>query len=95
MVGAWMDARSGARYSYCYNKIELGSKIVLGPGWLRAVAQGESYSYSKIHLGINFQTNSRSWIIKLGWGLDGCARWRKVTVTIAVKLNWGVNFKKI
>ena len=23
-----------------------------------------------------------------GWGLDGCARWRKVTVTVTIQLNW-------
>ena len=36
-----------------------------------------------------------SWAMKLGWGLDGCARWRKVTIPVTIKLNWLVNFQII
>ena len=36
------------------------NKMGLGLGWLRAVAQGDIYSYSKIGLGSNFQNNSNS-----------------------------------
>ena len=60
----------------------------LGLGWLRAVAQGYSCSCSKIELGNNFQRNSNSLEVTLSWGLDGCARWRKVTITVAIQLNW-------
>ena len=38
---------------------------------LRALAQGYKYSYNEIELGIYFQINLKSWIIKikleLGW----------------------------
>ena len=56
----------------------------LGLGWLRAVAPG--YNYDKIEFG-KFQMNLNSFGIKLSWGLDGCARWRKATLTITLKLN--------
>ena len=61
-------------------------------------------------LGGNFQKNVMSWVVKFGWGLDGCARrrnvkiglgldgcaqWRKLTVTVAIQLSWGVIFKRI
>ena len=36
-----------------------------------------------------------SWGVKLGSGLDGCARWRKVTITLAVKLNWNIFQKNL
>ena len=74
---------------------KLWSKIGLGLGWLRAVAQGYNYIYNKMESGSDFQKNFKSYRIKLGWGLDGCARRRKVTITVAVKLNLGVNFKII
>ena len=61
---------------------ELGNTIGLGLGWLRAVAQGYNYKCNTIELGSDFQKNCRSCGIKLSWGLDGCARWRKVTITI-------------
>ena len=35
----------------------MGSKLGLGLGWLRAVAQGYNYNCNKIELGINFQKN--------------------------------------
>ena len=50
------------------------------------MAQGFSYSFNKIDLDSNFQNNFKSWGVKLVWGLDGCARWRKVTDTVAVQL---------
>ena len=37
-----------------------------------------------------FLNNLNSWKVKWGWGLDGCARWRKVTVTVTIKVNWEV-----
>ena len=67
----------------------------MGLGWLRAVAQGYSYSYNNIDLGSNFERNEQTIGIQLGWGLDGCARWRKVTITVAVTLSWVVIFKRI
>ena len=67
----------------------------MGLGWLPAVAQVYNFSDNKIELKNNFQMNLMSWRIKLNWGLDGCARWRKVTITVAVKLRWGVVFKRI
>ena len=73
----------------------MASKLGLGLGWLRAATQGYNYSYSKIDSGSNFQNNLRSWRVKLGWGLDGGALWRKVTITVAIKLNWVVIFKII
>ena len=71
------------------------NQLRLGLGWLRAVAQGYNYNYNKIKLGINFQTNLMSWATKLGWGLDGCAWWRKVTVTVTINMNLGLIFKRI
>ena len=62
---------------------QLCNKIELGHGWLRAVAQG----CNKTELGINFQMNLNRFGIKLSWGLDGGARWRKVTTTVTIKLN--------
>ena len=62
--------------------------IGLGLGWLRAVAQGFNYNYTKIELGRNFVKNLKSFGIKLGWGLDGCARWREVTITFTVNRIW-------
>ena len=67
---------------------ELENKNGLGLGWLRAVVQGYNYSYNKIELGSNFQKHSKSWRVNWSWGLDGCARWRKVTAAVAVTLNW-------
>ena len=54
----------------------------LGLVWLRAVAQGSSYSCNGIELVSIFQKNSRSCLLTVGLGLDGCARWRNVTVTV-------------
>ena len=54
------------------------------------VAEGYGYSCNNIDLEYNFQNNLKSRTVKFGWGLDGCARLRKVTVTVALKLNWGV-----
>ena len=67
----------------------------MGLGWLRAVAQGYNYNYNKIELVSNFQNNLKSWAVKLGWGLDGCARWRKLTVTATIKFSWRVTFEEI
>ena len=69
--------------------------MLLGLGLLRAVAQGYNYSCNTIELGINFQKNAMSFGIKLSWGLDGCARWCKVTLTVAIKLSCVVIFKGI
>ena len=57
-------------------------------GLLRAVAQGYSYSCIRIWLVSNFQNNLNSWGVNLGWGLDACARWRKVSVAVTIKLSW-------
>ena len=65
----------------------------MGLGWLRAVAQGFNYSYNNIEGWSKFQKNLRSWGVTLGWGLDGCARWRNVFVTVTIKWNWGSNFQ--
>ena len=59
------------------------------------MAQGYIYSYNEIELGSIFLKNLNSLGIKLGWGLDGCARWRKVTVTVTIKLSWGAIFKRV
>ena len=64
-------------------------------GWLRSVGDGHSYSCSYVELLSNFQYIFKCCGIKLGWGLVGCARRRKVTITVAVKLSWGVFFKSI
>ena len=56
------------------------------------MAQGYNYNYNKIELGSKFQRNVKSYGINLSWGLDGRARWRKVTSTVAIQLNWGVSF---
>ena len=67
-------------------------------GWLefvRAVAQGYNYNYNEIELGSNFRKNLKSWGVKLCRGLDGCARWRKVTVTVAIQFNLVIIFKII
>ena len=39
---------------------ELGNKIELGLGWLRAVAQGYTYSCNKIELESNCQKNLKN-----------------------------------
>ena len=70
--------------------VEINIWLVLG--WLRSVAQGYNYSYIKIELGGKFQRNLMSWGIKLNWGLDGCARWRKVRFTVAIQVNGVVIF---
>ena len=54
----------------------------LGLGWLRAVAQAYNFSYIKLELESDLHKNLKSWGIKFGWGMDGCARWCKVTVTV-------------
>ena len=41
--------------------MELRPKIGLGLGWLRAVAQCYNYSYNKIELVSNFESNLMSW----------------------------------
>ena len=70
-------------------------KIGLGLGWLRAVAQGYNYSCNNIELECNFRKNLRSLEITFGWGLDGCPRLRKVTITITIKLHEKVIFQII
>ena len=101
-----MAARGGARlkvqllstgiWGYFSNELQrLGTKNGLRLGWLRAATQGYSYSCNKNVLGSNFQKNLTSWVLTLGWGLDGCARWRKVTIAVTIKLNCGVIFKII
>ena len=75
------------------NLKELGSNIGLGLGWLRAVAQGYSCSCScnAIDLFSSFQNNLKC-LVKFGWGLAGCARWRKVTVrSWVINLGWGLD----
>ena len=74
---------------------ELESTIELGLGWLRAAAPGYSYSCSKIDSVSNFSKNLMSWGTTLGWGLDGCARRREVTITVAVNLICVVILKRI
>ena len=92
-----MAARGGAKLHLQLQQMELESNFQknltsllvkggLGPGWLRAVAQGYNYSCNKMELVINFQKTLQSCLITYGWGLDGCARWRKVTITITIKL---------
>ena len=73
----------------------LRSKIALGLGWLRAVAQYYIYNYSKVELCSNFQRNLKVWKVKWSWGLDGGARRRKVTITVTIKLSRGIVFKGI
>ena len=73
---------------------EFVNNIELGLGWLRAVAQGYKYNYIKIKLWINFLRNLMSWGVIFGWGLDGCARCRKVTITVTIKYSWGAIFKE-
>ena len=101
----WLRAVAPS-YNYNCNKIQLGSNfqknvmrlgnnIGLGFGWLRAVAQSYNYNYNTIELGGNFTNNLKNLRIQLGWGLDGCARWRTVTDRVAVKLTWEVIFKII
>ena len=48
---------------------ELGNTIGLGLGWLRAVAQGYDYSYTKIELGNSFQNNLKKCGNKIRLGL--------------------------
>ena len=79
----------------CNEINDLVYKMGLGFGWLRAVAQGYTYNYNKIKLGRIFQNNLKGLHVKCGWGLDGCARWRKVTITVTIQLNWGVILKRI
>ena len=67
----------------------------MGLLWLRAAAQVYTYSCNTIELRINFQKNLKSRGVKLGWGLDACARWRTVTITVTIKYNWVVIFKRI
>ena len=73
---------------------------MLEQNWVGAwlVARGGArlqLQYTKIELGSNFQKNLNSRDVKCDWGLDGCARWRKVTVTVAIQLSWGMIFKRI
>ena len=46
---------------------DLRSEIGLGLGWLRALAQGYSYSHRTIELASDFQNNLMSWVVTLGW----------------------------
>ena len=59
------------------------------------MAQGYSYSCNTIKLGSNFRKNFTSVEVNSGWCLDGCARWREVTITLTIKLNWVIMFKVI
>ena len=65
----------------------------LGLGWLRAVAQGYNYNCNSIDLVSKFQNNLRGWWITCVWSLYGLALKRKVTVTIAITLNFLNNFQ--
>ena len=91
-------------YSYTYNKIKLesnfqknlqnwGVKFSVGLGWLRVVAQGYSYSYINIKLVSSFQKNLKIIGMRLGWSLDGCDRWRKITIAVTTKLSWATILK--
>ena len=97
----WLRAEAQG-YSCSCNKIELGvnfrhnlrsygNTMELGLGWLRAVAHCYNYKYIKIKLWSNFHRNFASSGVKLSWCLDGCARWRKVTNTVANKVELGSN----
>ena len=57
------------------------------------MAQGHNYSYNKIELKNNFQKNLKSSENNFGWGFDGCARWRKVTITVTIKIELWNNFQ--
>ena len=61
------------------------------------MAQGYTYNYNykKIALRINFHKHLIRLNTTLTWGLDGCARWRKVTITVTIKSNWKVVFQRI
>ena len=72
---------------------ELGNNIKLRLGCLRAVAQGYKYNYNSIELESNFQMNLRRSGITLSWGLDGCAPWRKITITDALKVIFKAIYK--
>ena len=90
-VGAMLPLQfhlNGVGHSFSKEFKELGNTIVLGLGWLRAVARGYSYSCNKLELDSKFQMNLMSWGIRLSWGWGGCALWRRVAITIAVALNW-------
>ena len=63
-----------------------GIKMWWGLGWLRAVAQGYNYTCNKNKLVSSFENNLRSLVINMGWGLDGCARWRKVTIAVTIQI---------
>ena len=52
-------------------------------------------SIENMNWGLIFQNYLRSWRVNLGWGFDGCARWRKVTITVAVKYRLGIFVKRI
>jgi hypothetical protein len=56
-----------------------------------AVPKGYKYNYNTIEFGNKFQPNLTSWSLKLVWGLDGCARWRKVTITVTIN-NFGIQW---
>ena len=73
-------------FSKAFQEFAINIKLQLG--WLRAVAQGDNYNYNKIELGSNVQRIANSYTIKLSWGVDGCARSRKVTITVAIQLTW-------
>ena len=65
----------------------MGRKMWWGLGWLRVVAQGYDYSCNEIKLESDLQKRLNNLEITFGWGLDGCARWRKVTITVTIKLH--------
>ena len=69
----------------------------LGLGWLRVLKQGYWYSYicNTIALRSNFQNNLWSREVKWSWGLDVCAWWRKIEITVALKFDWKVIFTRI
>ena len=93
-----MAARGGARSQLQLHKNGVGKKfwkelkklqrkMWLGFGWLRAVARCYNYSYSKMELWINFQMNFMSCGVQRSWGLDGCALWRNVTVSVTIQFS--------
>ena len=53
---------------------------------------GRQAGSRKMKLDSNCKNNLMSSGIQWSWGLDGCERWRKVKITIAIKLNWEIIF---
>ena len=88
LIGKQAGSLIGMQAGFLVGK-QAGSLIGKQDGFLICRQAGSR----KMELESNFQKNLKNSLIKFSWDLDGCARWRKVTIAVAIQFNWGLIFE--